>query len=141
MLRLAIVGSTNLTVKQIDDVYTIIETIIVAQRVLLDSAYSDIEIVSGGANGVDLIGEGIADQLGCSWKIFRPDVSQWLDEEIEDCGGDPLFLRGFKSRNLQVADYCDRLWCIRSIQSRTYGSGWTADRAEEMGKRVIRITV
>lgn len=131
-------GSTDLTVKQTDLAYELIAGILLFE--LSQVTETAIQVVSGGANGIDMIGEETVDDLVVNYgqlyldvpKIFRPDVHQWEDDGTK---------RGFKSRNLQVAEYCDKLWCIRSIQSKTYGSGWTADRAEEMGKSVNRITI
>lgn len=141
VLKLAIVGSTDLTVKQVDVAYELVEAIIfnTAAGCIIDGL--ELEVVSGGANGIDLIAEEEAFKLGVPTKIFKPLISQWEDEEITDCSGDPFTLTGYRSRNLQIAEYCDRLICIRSQSSRTYGSGWTADRAEEMGKSVIRLYI
>lgn len=109
-MRLAIVGSTRL--KQ----HPIVEQII--RRVI--AHYRPTEIVSGGAKGVDTHAADIALELGISVVVFRPKIAKWEG--------------GYKERNLQIATYCDRLVRIAYKDSKTYGSGWTRDRAAEMGK-------
>lgn len=48
---------------------------------------------------------------------------------------------GFKERNQTIGDACICLVRIASTTTTTYGSGWTADYAERMGKNVERFTV
>lgn len=131
-MRLAIVGSTNLTPGQSDVAYWLVDAILQKYN-----WWNSIEVVSGGANGIDHIAQWTAEDLGIPVKIFEPDIQQW--ESFD--GVDGFHLKGFKERNVEIVEYCDELVCIRSVQSRTYGSGWTADRAEEMGKDVRRITL
>lgn len=99
-----------------------------------------ITVISGGAKGVDeLVREtfqsvqSVCAQYGYEpWFYFEeylPSTKRW-----EGAGG-------YKSRNLQIAEACDELYCIRSRQSESYGSGWTADRVEEMDKPVWRYWV
>jgi hypothetical protein len=45
---------------------------------------------------------------------------------------------GTMSRNLRVADISECVIRISAVGTRTYGSGWTADMAERMGKTVER---
>jgi hypothetical protein len=45
---------------------------------------------------------------------------------------------GFKERNERMALKCTHLVAIMSERSTTYGSGWTADFAESIGKKVYR---
>jgi len=40
-------------------------------------AYNNIEIVSGGANGADNLGEKLANELGCSLRIFPADWDKY----------------------------------------------------------------
>jgi predicted Rossmann fold nucleotide-binding protein DprA/Smf involved in DNA uptake len=84
------------------------------------------EIVSGGADGVDTWAEDAADLLAIQKSIFHPAQKTW---------------EHFQARNLQIANYCEALVCIRSRLSKTYGSGWTADRAEALGRKVWRVTL
>lgn len=48
---------------------------------------------------------------------------------------------GFKDRNVKIAESCVCLVRIASETTTTYGSGWTADRAEMEGKDVTRYVV
>ena len=82
---------------------------------------------SGGAKGIDSMAEEYA---RLNWRdipedrifIFKPIVHRW-----EGPGG-------FRARNLLIAEKCDALVRIVSSRTKTYGSGWTRDRAKEMGK-------
>jgi len=82
--------------------------------------------ISGGASGVDTWAESYADLYGIPKKIFYPEQNNWL---------------AFKSRNILIASECDVLVCIRSIHSETYGSGWTADYAHSLDKKVWRFEI
>ena len=48
---------------------------------------------------------------------------------------------GFMQRNQKIAEACVCLVRIASDTTTTYGSGWTADRAEELGKNVERYVI
>lgn len=84
------------------------------------------ELVSGGATGVDTWAEEYDHERPTGIKIFLPTERSWP---------------AFKARNIQIGDYCDQLLAIRSSLSTTYGSGWTADYTESLGKPVYRITL
>lgn len=114
---LAIVGSTSWPDGDLAQVRRFIETAIEDDR--------PDEIISGGAAGVDELAVQIARERGIPYREFRPRNRRWQPN-------------GFKERNLKIANECTRLLAIRSQYSRTYGSGWTADRAEEHGKPVQR---
>lgn len=79
-------------------------------------------IVSGGAKGVDSHAEQIGNEFGLDIEIYRPTIYVW--------GGEG----GFKERNLQIAQACDALVRIAARGLANYGSGWTRDRAQELGK-------
>lgn len=113
-MHLAIVGSTRL--KQHPVVDQIIRKVI--------QHYQPTLIISGGAKGVDQHAVAIAKELGIDTHEFLPDVQKWD-------GGEKI---GFKQRNLLIAKTCDRLVRIAYKDSQTYGSGWTRDRAAELGK-------
>lgn len=119
-MRLAVVGSSNITDHQLFMVETIVKGWIYQYRPSL--------IISGGAKGVDRTAEVAANMMGVPTSIYLPLNARWEPE-------------GYKDRNLKIATECTHLLCIRSLQSTTYGSGWTADRAEEMGKTVWRVTI
>lgn len=93
----------------------------------LDTYYHEIElVVSGGAEGVDTWGEEAAKRMGLPFRSFLPANPRW----------EPA---GFKDRNILIAEACTDLLCIRYKASKTYGSGWTADYAKKLGKKVQRI--
>lgn len=88
----------------------------------------DDEVGSGGAEGVDTMAEE-------EWRayahkravVFLPKVKRWTD--------------GFRPRNLQMAEWCTHCVRIADKRSKTYGSGWTRDRAREMGKPCEEIVI
>lgn len=125
-MRLAVVGSTNITPKQRGIASVIIDGFYYSYRPEL--------VISGGAVGIDSLAKGRVtawnrDQI---WNInfleFLPENNRWEPN-------------GYKERNIKIAEECTDLLCIRSQQSTTYGSGWTADQAERLGKTVWRITI
>lgn len=88
-------------------------------------------IISGGAFGVDLLAEVVAKAAGYredagTLLIFRPTVRRFRGPG------------GYRERDLRIAAECTRLLRLSCRQAKTYGSGWTADQAERMGKIVIR---
>lgn len=83
-------------------------------------------IISGGAKGVDTIVEEEANKLLVPFVIFKPKEERWSS---------------YKERNWSMAYACDKLFRIKSKDSKTYGSGWTRDRAKEMGKYVEEIVI
>jgi hypothetical protein len=91
-----------------------------------------VAVISGGADGIDTMAEEVARQWGFHEDhaekrlvIYLPKYPRWRPE-------------GYRHRNLLIARDCTHLLAIRCKQSTTYGSGWTADRAEELGKTVWR---
>jgi len=88
-------------------------------------------VISGGADGSDKVGEEAATEFGYSEDagtlvIFRPRVRR-----LHGAGG-------FRERDQQIAQACTHLLRISCQQATTYGSGWTADRADELGAVVVR---
>jgi predicted Rossmann fold nucleotide-binding protein DprA/Smf involved in DNA uptake len=112
---LAIVGSRTLTTPQIFEVQTICRDFI--------CAYTPDLVISGGAEGVDSIAVYVAQDLFVPFEEFLPEGKGWLF---------------YKRRDAEMAEECDTLLMVRSRQSLTYGSGWTADYAESLGKPVFR---
>lgn len=125
-MRLAVVGSTNITNKQRGIASVIIDGFFFS--------YSPDVVISGGAIGIDSLARGrvTAWNRDQEWNInfieFLPENPRWDPE-------------GFKDRNIKIAEDCTHLLCIRTTQSTTYGSGWTADQAERLGKTVWRIKI
>lgn len=119
-MRLAVVGSVKVNEQQLKFAKAVIQGVLIF--------YMPEVVISGGAEGIDSLAESETDLLYLRKKIFLPKNKRWEPE-------------GYKERNLKIAGDCTHLLCIRSKQSTTYGSGWTADRAEGMGKTVWRLTI
>lgn len=113
---LAIVGSCE---AEFDDAAPIIRRYIFK--------FNPDSLVSGDADGIDKFSQQIAkDEFHIPVLPLPPEIRVW--------DGDPFHKIGFKQRNLTVAQTCNALLRIVSRRSRTYGSGWTRDRAKELGK-------
>jgi len=123
MTRLAIVGSVDLNAQQYEAAVYLVTAVVLATRP--DS------VITGGASGVDTIAMDVTQSAGIPLDVRWPDVASW----------NPLGRRGFRARNVEIAEWCNELIAIRSLQSKTYGSGWTADYAESIGKKVRRYYV
>ena len=118
---LAVIGSTEVnSCKQITDLL---------RGIFIDKSPDG--FTSGGADGIDTISEGLFKQMFPYNPrfIYEPEVRVWNHP------------RGFKWRNKKIIKTCDEGVCIRHVDSKTYGSGWTADRIEDMGKPVDRYIV
>lgn len=120
-MKLAIIGST-------EDKFTDLEKTLVKRIVkAVCLTFMPDEVVSGGATGVDTwAAEESASLKGVSTTIFRPEKKGWY---------------WYKKRNQKIADECTALVRIVSKRSKTYGSGWTRDRAKEQGKPTWEITI
>lgn len=121
-VRLAVVGSTQ---------YDKDTAAAVEARVYIEEAIENLGpsvVISGGAVGIDSLAATIAREHGIQVIEHLPKHRRWAPD-------------GFKDRNLLIAQDCTHLLCIRHPETKTYGSGWTADRAAEMGKRVERHVV
>lgn len=87
-------------------------------------------VISGGAPGVDTIAEEVAREEGYSeeagtLRILRPKVERWHPD-------------GYRDRNTRIAMECTHLLRVFCAYSTTYGSGWTYDLAERLGRQVVR---
>lgn len=83
--------------------------------------------ISGGEeSGVDTWAETKAISYGWETRIHLPPTKNW---------------EGYKARNILIAKDVDILYAIRSTSSTTFGSGWTANYAEKLGKEVHRYYV
>jgi hypothetical protein len=107
---LAIVGSTQLAGNQ--HALAIIENV-------LDRYKPDL-VVSGEAKGIDSMAKAAALRRGIAYQGYPPAVKTWD--------------RGFKPRNMLIAQHCTHLVRIASAKAKTYGSGWTRDYAAKIGK-------
>lgn len=84
---------------------------------------------SGGALGTDTHTEIYCRTHNIKFKKFPPQVRRWHDH---------MGKTGFKSRNMKMAKWGDKGIRIASRRSKSYGSGWTIDQMEKMGKVVER---
>jgi predicted Rossmann fold nucleotide-binding protein DprA/Smf involved in DNA uptake len=82
-------------------------------------------VISGGAVGIDQLAAEVAGACGIELVEHLPSHQRWQPD-------------GFKARNLAIAHDCTHLLCVRHRASTTYGSGWTADRAQQLGRTVHR---
>lgn len=84
-------------------------------------------VISGGAIGIDQLAADVAAFEGIEVKEFLPLAfhapARWPE---------------YKARNILIAKACTHLLAIHHPLSTTYGSGWTADYAEKIGKKVAR---
>lgn len=118
-MQLAVVGSVNVTYEQLELASRII------RGFLLEVPK---KIITGGAIGIDSLAENMANEYYIPVLVHLPKHKRWEPE-------------GYKERNTKIAEDCTHLLCIRTQQSTTYGSGWTADLAERLGKTVWRILI
>lgn len=114
-MRLVIVGSMG-------KAWTISEEIIVRNlihKILYDRTPTIVGSGESPAGGVDIWVHEVCDRLGLPFKAFPPRARIWP---------------AYRERDQQMADWCTHLVRIKSVRSKTYGSGWTRDRAREQGK-------
>lgn len=119
-MRLAVVGSVNINEDQLKFAKAVIQGVLIF--------YMPELVISGGAVGIDSLAENEAVLLNLKTEIHYPEFPRWEPN-------------GYKARNIKIAEDCTHLLCIRTQQSTTYGSGWTADHAEGLGKTVWRILI
>ena len=116
-VKLAIVGSVLLAGNR--EAQCIIEQ-------ALDEWRPDV-VISGGAKGIDSMAVAEARKRGIVCVEHLPKTREWAT--------------GFAPRNRLIAQDCDALVRIVAQGAKTYGSGWTRDRAEEMGKPTQQFVV
>lgn len=109
-MKLAIVGSVTIGDSRL--AAAIIEYVI--------AKYKPAVVVSGGARGADTLAAKIAKSHGIKVDEKLPAVDNWQ--------------YGYKPRNILIARGCDRLVRIAARAGKTYGSGWTRDYAQSIGK-------
>lgn len=103
-------------------------------------------VVSGGARGVDTFAREIAAEMSVTVIEFVPETPAWEAppksaapmEAPTEFGLRVTVPGGFRARNEAVGDACTCLERLYSRTTSTYGSGWTADHAEKLGKNVTR---
>jgi hypothetical protein len=109
--------------------------------------WNEITLVSGGCpkGGVDEYAEIVADVLGIPKDIHRPESRSWVDgtEVIYETplGNYEKTLKGYKTRNIEVATECDVLYCIDPKWRDWSGARWTMDYAKEHGKEVHLVLI
>jgi ribA/ribD-fused uncharacterized protein len=89
-------------------------------------------VISGGCaqGGVDIWARDVAGVYGYTigggdFVEHRPAHERWAPD-------------GYQARNLVIAQDCSHLLRVAAHASRTYGSGWTADQAQRLGRLVVR---
>ncbi len=107
--------------------------------------YKKITLVSGGCprGGVDIWAEVVANKLGIEKKIYLPEVEQWEDEVFHDDSqiNPPEIRIGYKSRNIQIAEACDALYCIEPKDREWSGARWTLNYAKRLGKPTYLVEI
>lgn len=116
-MRLAIVGSTQFE----KDAQAKDQAAHYIQWVL--TKYQPEVVISGGAIGIDQLAATLAAFEDIPVIEHLPKAKNWP---------------AYKARNILIANDCSHLLAIRHRQSTTYGSGWTADYAERIGRKVSR---
>lgn len=104
-----------------------------------------ITLISGGCpkGGVDIWAEIVADTLGINKDIKYPEVNQWEDSvEYDDSRiNPPEYKKGYKSRNIEMAEACDVLYCIDPKGRKWSGGRWTLTYAKKLGKETHLIEI
>ena len=119
-MRIIIAGSRNLFVSS-----SFINEVLDRHTLgLRGHSTADIEIVSGGADGIDLAGELFAKEWSCKLKVFPAD---W---NTHGKAAGPI-------RNKQMADYADSLLLIWDGESR--GSRNMKETMLKLGKPVYEV--
>ena len=99
------------------------------------------KIVSGHSpkGGIDIWVEEYLKSIGEEKLLepYPPKGNHWADHYSKE---GILEEEGYKSRNIQIAKACDILYCI-SPKGVWNGGLWTAQEAEKIGKKVIRIEI
>lgn len=110
--------------------------------------------------GVDIWAEEIADELEISKIIFKPEINYW--EDFPSTSGSHKLLKGFRTRNMEIAKECDILYCLvpKRLVGKpiflnkdltcihcnlnghpTNGGCWTMNYAKKLGKKTFLIEI
>jgi hypothetical protein len=133
--HLGIVGSAHLGPDQGAAAWRLVQMIVAAhqwQQNQPDSPYVHGVVVVSGASpkgGVDIMAARAGHAAGFEVLEYAPAKNQWDGPD------------GYKARNVLIAARSDVLYRVATRVSNTYGSGWTADYAEKLGKPVFRFYV
>jgi len=131
--------------------------------------YKNLVLVSGHCpkGGVDIWAEEIADELGIQKEIYPVEVERWGDYEDwtrNEVGAKDIVVRkGYRSRNIQIAEACDILYCIVPFKLNSYcyhhkpklhgenklegknhpsnGGCWTKKYTKKIGKQTYLIVI
>jgi len=93
---------------------------IVKESGLMDSRFigkKEYELITlvSGHDFIGKLAEEIADELGIKKEIYLAEVNQWqdfLDKEMAEQRLAKSPLKGYRSRNIKIAEACDVLYCI-----------------------------
>lgn len=88
-------------------------------------------IISGGAKGVDEIAETVTRLMGYDEADGTLIIHRPTTRKFHGPGG-------YRERDAQIAQDCTHLLRLACRQATTYGSGWTADEANRLGRVVVR---
>lgn len=91
-------------------------------------------VISGGAKGYDQIAEIVAEVMGYTEESSTMIVHLPTVQQFHGPGG-------YRERDALIAADCTHLLRLACVKATTYGSGWTADEAERLGKVVVRDSV
>jgi hypothetical protein len=119
------------------------------------NSMDDLILVSGGCpkGGVDIWAEIVADVLGIGKEIYSPKVYQWEDgDHVEYIYKDvtlktkemvPIHIpqKGYKTRNIEIAETCDVLYCIDPKGRDWSGGRWTMEYAKKLGKETHLVEI
>lgn len=124
---------------------------------------TSVKLISGHCprGGVDIWAEKIADELGIQKEIYAPEMysdgNYYWEDKVKyrwHCG-DPMctqrekiVVKGFRTRNIQIAEACDKLYCVvPAVDSTclhcgvsghpTNGGCWTMKYAKKLGKETF----
>jgi len=102
-------------------------------------------LISGGCpkGGIDIWAEIIAYVLGIKKVIFYPEVNQWEDQYVcvNNNKSVQMKLIGYESRNIQIAEACDVLYCIDPKGRKRSGGRFTMEAARKLGKEVHLVEI
>ena len=135
-LKVAIVGVSGEKLDNFEKEKAVLEIIKIGDR------HKGCTIVSGHSprGGIDILAEMYADFTKKDKLIFKPDTSDWEDEGEK---------KGYKTRNLEIAEACDILYCIsvpmkeggkscyhcKQFTHEKTGGCWTMREAKKLGKK------